>query len=415
MKNPTIDLSQVPKTMVRKFIQLLAPIGARFLILWGGAGSGKSYSTAQMIVYKSILEPGHHWLVCRKVKVTLRHSVIALVLHVLHEWALTGLYSFNKSDFEIKFYNGSTIQFVGLDDVEKLKSIFPVTGIWFEEASEGTPDDVQQLNLRLRGYAPVDKLFVMTFNPISVMHWIKAEFFDRPRPNTKRIHSTYLDNQYLDEEYKAELAAIDDPYYRQVYALGEWGLLGNVVFTNIVIEEFDYTEDDLENVCNGMDFGFAHASAIERVGFRDGELYSFDELHGKGWTNPRFIEHAKEHFGDAFYTMPITADSAEPARIEEWREEGAIVVGAKKGKDSLRFGIDYLSRTKWHIHATRCPNLAKEVQSFKRREDRDGNALDDFVEINDDGIAAARYATEWIWGQTHGEVETAFSAADFGL
>jgi len=384
----------------------------------GGAGSGKSYSVAQHIVLAAIdpRNAGRKFLCIRKVANTLRFSVFSLLHAVIIDSGLSSFFALRKTDMTISSVTGVDIMMVGLDDVEKLKSIHGVTDVWIEEATELTEADFKQVNLRVRG-TDVQKRIILTFNPISVMHWLKSYFFDNPKPNSRITKTTYSDNAFIDDAYIQELKSLAgiDAYFHQVYALGEWGLLGNVVFTNIVIEEFEYTEDDLENVCNGMDFGFAHASAIERIGFRDGELYSFDELHGKGWTNPRFIEHAKEHFGDAFYTMPITADSAEPARIEEWRDEGAVVVGAKKGKDSLRFGIDYLSRTKWHIHATRCPNLAKEVQSFKRREDRDGNALDDFVEINDDGIAAARYATEWIWGQTHGEVETEFSAADFGL
>ena len=42
----------------------------------------------------------------------------------------------NKGDLWIGFPNGSEILFAGLDDVEKLKSIYDITGIWIEEASE---------------------------------------------------------------------------------------------------------------------------------------------------------------------------------------------------------------------------------------------------------------------------------------
>ena len=276
----TIDLSQVPKTMTPKFRQLLKPIDQRFVILWGGAGASKSYSVAQQIVYACIAESGHKWLVTRKVAKTLRHSVVALCLHILNEWNLEGLYTENKSEFTLTFYNGSMILFAGLDDVGKLKSIQGITGIWFEEADEGTIHDVRQMNLRLRGISKVRKRFYLTFNPISVLHWLKAEYFDTPKDNVLTIHSTYRDNPYLDDEYRAELEAMDDPYYAAVYREGQWGVLGNVVFTKVIVEDFEYTEDDFENVCTGMDFGFAHASAIERLGYREGELYSFDELWG---------------------------------------------------------------------------------------------------------------------------------------
>jgi phage terminase large subunit len=393
----TIDLSLVPKTMIPKFRCLLRPVEERFVIPWGGAGAGKSYSVAQHVVYSCVVEGGHKWLVARKVGSTLRHSVVALILHIFDEWGLTGLYSYNKADSAIVFYNGSIILFTGLDDVGKLKSIQGITGIWFEEADEGTIDDVTQLNLRLRGQSAVKKRFYLTFNPVSVLHWLKAEFFDKPTHNARTIHATYRDNPYLDDEYRQELESMDDPYYAAVYREGKWGVLGNVVFTNIIVDDFDYQPEEFENVCYGMDFGFAHASAIECIGFKDGEIYSFDELWGKGWTNQEFIAYAQEKFGAKLKNMQFTADSAEPDRIKEWNQAGVWVRSAQKGTGSVKFGVDFLSRNTWHIHRSKCPNLAREVSSFKRREDRDGNAIDSFVELNDDAIAASRYATEWIW------------------
>jgi phage terminase large subunit len=218
-------------------------------------------------------------------------------------------------------------------------------------------------------------------------------------------HTTYRDNAFLDDEYKMELERLKetDPYYYQVYALGEWGVLGNVVFSNYVVEDFSYDEDDFDSVCAGMDFGYIHASVIIRLGFRDGEIYAFDELYGKGWTDADFREAATEHFGEAKHRMQITADSAEPDRIDEWNRAGWSVSPAKKGAGSIRYGIDYLSSHRWHIHS-RCRNLINEVQIFKRREDKEGNAIDAFVEFNDDAIAASRYATEHIWAQYHGAV-----------
>jgi phage terminase large subunit len=109
----------------------------------------------------------------------------------------------------------------------------------------------------------------------------------------------------------------------------------------------------------------------------------------------------------------ITADSAEPDRIEEWNRAGYKVYPAKKGAGSLKYGIDFLCQQKLHVHP-RCQNMIRELQMFKRREDKDGNVQDAFVEINDDCIAAARYATEWIWGQYHGTV-SGYAADELGL
>src|SRR5699024_11467616 len=65
---------------------------------------------------------------------------------------------------------------------EKLKSItFPkgeLTDIWIEEASEILEEDFNQLDVRLRGKG-AHKQMVLTFNPVSVLHWLKLRFFDK--------------------------------------------------------------------------------------------------------------------------------------------------------------------------------------------------------------------------------------------
>mgnify|MGYP002508345844 CR=1 FL=1 len=67
----------------------------------------------------------------------------------------------------IKFQNGSEILFAGLDDVEKLKSIYDITGIWIEEASELLEGDFNQLDIRLRTVTPYYLQIILSFNPIS--------------------------------------------------------------------------------------------------------------------------------------------------------------------------------------------------------------------------------------------------------
>ena len=73
---------------------------------------------------------------------------------------------------------------------------------------------------------------VLTFNPVSVCHWLKGRFFDREDPRAAVLKSTYKDNRFLDEDYKRTLEGYrdTDPYYYGVYCLGEWGVLGQSFF-----------------------------------------------------------------------------------------------------------------------------------------------------------------------------------------
>jgi phage terminase large subunit len=205
---------------------------SRFLVLYGGAGSGKSVFAAQKIVVRMLSEKTHKFLVVRKVANTLRNSVYALIKEVIDQWGLTKLFTINKTDMEITCVNGNKIIFAGLDDVEKLKSIAGITGIWMEEASEMIQEDLQQLNLRLRGQTVNYKQIIISFNPISVVHWLKTYFFDSPKDNATVLKTTYKDNEFIDDEYKKELESYldTDPYWYMVYALGEWGVMGKTVF-----------------------------------------------------------------------------------------------------------------------------------------------------------------------------------------
>jgi len=346
-----------------------------------------------MIVLRCLEDKRHKILVVRKVAKTIRFSVFALLTRIIDEWGLHQLFTVNKTEMTITCQNGNQIMFLGLDDVEKLKSIDAITEVWVEEASETTEDDLTQLNLRLRGIGDVAKQIFLTFNPISITHWLKKRFFDKPDGKAAITHTTYKDNRFLDAEYIAELESLkaQNEYYYDVYCLGKWGVLGTGVFSNFVIEPFDYGEADLANVCAGMDFGFNHPSALERVGFKDGELYVFDELSIRGVTNTEWIGEVAKALPR---TQAVTADSAEPGRIREFQQAGFNVAGARKGKDSVKEGIDFLKRYRIHIHATRCPMLAARLPAYQYKKDKDGNTIDEPVEVLDDEIAALRYAIE---------------------
>lgn len=212
---------------------------SRYLVLYGGAGSGKSVAAAQKIIIRMLEEKGHKFLVVRKVANTLRNSVFSLLRGTIADWGLSQLFKINKSDMDITCSNGNQIIFAGLDDVEKLKSIHGITGMWLEEASEMLQEDFQQLDLRLRGQTKWYKQIIISFNPISITHWLKIVFFDSNKANSKVVHTTYRDNMFIDDEYKATLEALkdQDPYYYTVYALGEWGVLGQTVFNAQIVTE----------------------------------------------------------------------------------------------------------------------------------------------------------------------------------
>jgi phage terminase large subunit len=363
--------------------------------------SGKSVGHAQKIIFYTLNELGRNTLVVRKVGDTNRSSTFALIKKTINEFGLGELFTIRETDMVITCINGNQIIFKGLDDVEKIKSCTFARGdlsdVWIEEASEITEDDFDQLDLRLRGKTAPSFQITLTFNPIDSMHWIKRKFYDEADPRAHCVLSTYKDNKWCDEETKANLELLKEknPYLYDVYARGEWGNAGDIVFQNAKYERCPYKEEDFDEVCVGMDFGFAHYHAIEKVGFRDGRAYSFAELYVNQKTNAEIVS-----MNDRIQTLrkgqACTADSAEPKSIKDWIDAGYNVHAAKKGPDSVRRQLQYMAGLDWTIDPVTCPGLAAEVRGFSYRKDKNGTIreIDEAQGIRDDAIAATRYAIE---------------------
>jgi phage terminase large subunit len=213
---------------------------SRYLVLVGGGGSGKSIFAGRKILERLTTENGHRFLVCRKIARTLRESCFQQLKTEIVEHYTYSDFDINKTDMQITYKpNGNEILFTGLDDVEKMKSIYNISGLWIEEASELEETDLNQLNIRLRGESLSYKQIIITFNPVNINHWLKKRFFDKKHDDTTTMHSTYKDNRFLDAEAIKVLEAFKetDPYYYQVYCLGEWGVVGNTIFDKQKISE----------------------------------------------------------------------------------------------------------------------------------------------------------------------------------
>lgn len=206
----------------------------RYLLFYGGGSSGKSYFIGERLIKKQITPVKCNALVVRQVADTNRKSTFPLLKQVISNWGLSEHFRINESDMRIVCkLTGNEIAFAGLDDVEKIKSITfangELTDIWVEEATECQEADINQLKVRLRG-GKSKKQMVLSFNPISIQHWIKGHFIDSGLATV--CFSTYKDNKFLtDDDRKAlEDLKYTDEYTYEVYCLGKWGIVGKTVF-----------------------------------------------------------------------------------------------------------------------------------------------------------------------------------------
>ena len=381
---------------------------ARVQIFFGGSASGKSVFLAQRPII-DIARGGRNYLIVRQIGRTIRGSVSMELQKVITNSGLSAAFSINKTDGTItNIQTGNQIIFSGLDDVEKLKSITPakgaITDIWVEEATETDRASVKQLLKRQRGGDKnTPKRLTLSFNPILQTHWIYQDYFAgigwadgqtqyRDGDKLSILKTTYKDNRYLTPDDIKDLESETDEYFYKVYTLGEWGVLGDVIFKNWRVEDLSEMGDQWTNRRAGLDFGFSSDPAAVIAAHYDSTrktVYIYRELYETGLTNDILAERVRDMVQDD----RIICDSAEPKSIQELRNHGVNSVGAMKGKDSVKFGIDWLKQQTIIVDKS-CVNLQNELSQYHWKKDAGGNSLPVPVDKNNHLIDALRYALE---------------------
>lgn len=372
--------------------------------LAGGRGSTKSSFVGLIIPLLLMQNPNCHVVVFRKVRNTVKNSVFPQIQWGIDTLQMTGKFRPITSPHEITYtLTGQKILFFGLDDPAKEKSIklpFGYVGIvWFEELDQfsGMEEIRNVLQSLLRGG---EKYWVFcTYNPPkSRNNWVNEEII-QARPDRLVHHSTYLDvpREWLGEQFFLEADTLknkNELLYRHEY-LGEVTGTGGAVFDNV--EDMAMSDERVGNfdrLYYGLDFGFA----VDPLAFvaihydkKKEEVYIFDELYRQKLTNDRTGKWLKRKYPTAM----LIADSAEPKSIAELRSMGVNVRGARKGRDSVDYGIKWLqSRRTIYIDKRRCPNAYREFVTYEYERNREGQFISAYPDKNNHAIDAVRYGLD---------------------
>ena len=379
-------------------------------IFFGGSSSGKSYFIAQKIVLDNL--NGVNWLCCRNVARTIRNSVFNEITKAIGAMGLLNQYQINKSDMVITHKRSrKQILFAGLDDVEKVKSITPANGvlerIFVEEATETRYETYKQLQKRLRGISVHSKYIILAFNPILKSHWIYKTFFGRwedgkavyKDKDTLIVKTTYKDNLFLTEDDRALLENESDPYFYDVYSLGNWGVLGHVIFKNWRVE--DLVGNNFDNLYYGLDFGYSsdpNAGIKVAVDKTRKKIHILDEFYKCGMTDDTLAVQCRDFVRNGY----ITCDSADPKTIDYLNSVGIRAIPAVKGADSINRGIRWLQGYEIIIDV-RCQNFKNEIEQYHWIEDKYGNAMAKPVDANNHLLDALRYAVVQLISESQGK------------
>lgn len=383
------------------YLPYLEDFSTRFIVFYGGAGSGKSFFCAQRLIYKA-LKSRRKILVLRKVNRTTKASTFQLLLDVLSQFNILNYCKVNRTDFTIELPNGSMFLCMGLDDPEKIKSITGLTDAWLEEATEFTLDDFSQVNLRVRDPNAENQEICLSFNPVSKANWCYLQFFaENPeleefRKTVRVVHTNYLDNPHLPQDYIDALLmmkATNEVYYK-IYALGEFGSLDKLVYNNWQKMDFDPTKIKGQLLC-GLDFGYTNdptAFVSSYLVENERRIYVFKEWGGTGYLNDAIADQIREM---GFAKSIIIADSAEQKSIEEIKRKGIQrIKPCVKGQGSILQGIQKLQQYELIIHPS-CINIIEELENYSWKKDKATNEyINEPVDAYNHYLDSLRYSLQ---------------------
>lgn len=378
----------------------------RYTHYWlkGGRGSTKSSFISLEIILGIMRDPRANAVALRKVKENLRESVFEQLLWAVEVLGVSHLWHDSVSPLSLTYKpTGQKVIFRGADKPKKVKSSKLRHGyikyVWYEEIDEFSPNDIRTINQTFLRGGPTFTVFYSFNPPQSVRNWVNAEVIEE-RSDRLVHHSTYLTvpKAWLGEQFFIEanhLRKTKPTNYEHEY-LGEVTGTGGEVFNNLTFRPI--TDEEIarfDRIRRGLDFGYAKDPAHYAVVHFDKtrrRLYIFHELHKVQLSNRKAAEHIK---AENQLNTVVTADSAEPKSIDELRSYGIRIKGARKGPDSVEYGIKFLQDLEEIIiDPIRCPNTKREFYGYELEKDANGNWKDGFPDKDNHSIDAIRYALE---------------------
>lgn len=378
--------------------------------LYGGRGSTKSTFIGVEIPLGIMQDPAANAIVFRKVASTIGTSVFEQVLWGIDALGVNDLWKATTSPYKLTYRpTGQVILFRGLDKAKKLKSVKVSRGylkyLWFEELDEFSgEEEIRSVQQSVMRGGPRYVVFKSFNPPISRQNWAN-QYVLTPRRAALRHKSCYTEvpPEWLGEQFFDDAQALMETNLR-AYTHEYLGIpvgTGGEVFDNLEIREIPDDEKNIfDNIYMGIDWGWYpdpfHWSKMHYDSTRK-TLYIYDEYRANKQSNAETWNNLVMLKG-VTGTDLITADSAEPKSIGDYRDYGSLCRPAVKGPDSVRYGIKWLqSLKKIVIDPRRCPETAKEFQNYEYERTDNGDIISGYPDKDNHSIDSVRYAMERVW------------------
>jgi phage terminase large subunit len=289
--------------------------------------------------------------------------------------------SWHSTNSVYTFSNGSYIEFFSVEDDSKLRGARR-NCLYINECNNINYEAYTQLAMRTSGDIYLDYNPTNTFWTEEVLKSDEASCLILTYRDNEALSQTIID--YLEEK---RVLAITSSYWEnwcKVYLDGEVGALEGVVFSNWTT--ISKLPEDARLIGIGLDWGYsADPTAAVGVYKYNDEIILDEIIYQKGLSNSDIAKLLSNYKG-----VEIYADSAEPKSIAELKGYGLRVLPAKKGPDSIKFGISLLQDQSILVtsHST---NMITELTKYLWKKDKDGNATNTPIDIYNHMIDATRY------------------------
>lgn len=373
----------------RALVKLNSP--ARYKVMYGGRGGGKSFTVASMLLLKGIQKP-IRVLCAREYQISIKDSVYRLLADRIEALGLSSFY--NVTLTSITGTNGTEFTFKGLHhNAQEIKSFEGADICWVEEAQAVSSEswDVLIPTIRKEGSE-----IWLTFNPLSPDDATWLRFVKNPPPNAWVQKVLYRDNPWFPKvlnDERVHLREIDPELYRHIW-MGEPRTVSDAqIFKGrYIVQEFQTPEE--ARFFHGADWGFANdPTVLVRCFIQGNVLYIDREAYGAGVE----LDETPQLFDsiDTSRTWPIKADSARPETISYMSRHGFRVSAAKKWQGSVEDGIAVLKSFEKIIVHPRCRHTAEEFYKYSYKVDKNnGDILPVIVDANNHCIDAIRYSLD---------------------
>lgn len=374
-------------TSVRKMVAMKA----RKKVIQGSTSSGKTYGIIPILYDKCIETPRLKVTVVAETLPAVKEGCVDIFKNFMMDEGRWNDAQWNATELVYTSRNKSKIQFKSFDSVGKAKAAGKRDILFLNEGNH-IP------------YLIADALIIRSqevwidFNADSEF-WAHTEILQQP--NSEFLKLTYEDNEsipsatYEDLMYKKSKAEEEDKKgqrgywwnWWQVYGLGEIGNLQGVVFNNWKMVK--RVPEHARLVGYGLDYGYINdPTALTAIYYADGEYYLDEMIYKTGLLNIAISNIMKDKGCDKFTT--ITADSAEQKSNAELRTYGWRVADAKKGADSINYGIGRMQELKLNVTEDSL-NLINELRNYVWATDRNGDPINKPIDNYNHAIDGIRY------------------------